>query len=79
MIHDFLNNLGKFGFEINFRDVRVEGAEAVSDIVSAIRRLNEDRKDLDVIVIIRGGGSLESLQAFNNEKTARAVLTPPCR
>ncbi len=74
VIHDFLNNLGKFGFEINFRDVRVEGAEAVSDIVSAIRRLNEDRKDLDVIVVIRGGGSLESLQAFNNEKTARAVF-----
>ncbi len=73
VIHDFLNNLGKFGFEINFCDARVEGSEAVSDIVAAIRRLNKGENKPDVIVIIRGGGSLESMQAFNNEKTARAV------
>ena len=74
VIHDFLNNLGKFGFEIHFYDARVEGAEAVSDIVAGINRLNKSENNLDVIVIIRGGGSLESLQAFNNEKTARAVF-----
>ncbi|MBI5147690.1 MAG: exodeoxyribonuclease VII large subunit [Parcubacteria group bacterium] len=81
VIHDFLNNLGKFGFEINFYDARVEGIEAVSDIVAGINRLNKSHRqggtsenNLDAIVIIRGGGSLESLQAFNNEKTARAIF-----
>lgn len=75
VIHDFSTNLGKFGFTIAFADSRVEGALAVKDILSAIAILKT--KDLDALVLIRGGGSLESLQAFNNEAVVRALLTVP--
>ena len=74
VIEDFKNNLGYFGFKIYFYDSRVEGNEAVHNIVEGIEWLNKNKKDLDVIAIIRGGGSLESLQAFNNELVCRAVF-----
>lgn len=75
VIHDFSTNLGKFGFSISFADSRVEGALAVKDLLSAIELLKT--KNLDALVLIRGGGSLESLQAFNNEAVVRALLTVP--
>lgn len=71
---DFLTHAGNFGFKIYFYDVRVEGLYAVDDIVSAIRRFNESKLQLDVLVLTRGGGSLESLQAFNNESVAKAIF-----
>jgi exodeoxyribonuclease VII large subunit len=52
--------------------VRVQGEEAPGEIVEAIRELNEI-EDLDVIIVARGGGSLEDLWAFNEEVVARAV------
>ena len=67
--------MGKLGFKIYFYDVRVEGLYAVDDIVSAIRRFNESKLQLDVLVLTRGGGSLESLQAFNNESVAKAIFS----
>ena len=75
VIHDFLNNLGRFGFQISFVDSRVEGLLAVKDLLQAIDRLA--REDLDVLVVVRGGGSLESLQAFNNEQVVRALAAFP--
>ncbi|KKU78840.1 MAG: Exodeoxyribonuclease 7 large subunit, partial [Parcubacteria group bacterium GW2011_GWA2_47_7] len=75
VIHDFLSNLGKFGFHVAFVDSRVEGAGAVKDILSALSVL--ESKDLDVLVLIRGGGSLESLQAFNNEHVVRKIAEFP--
>ena len=75
MINDFLTNIGKFGYEILFVDSKVEGAEATPDLLSAVETLRD--KDLDVLVIMRGGGSLESFQAFNNEALIRAVSTFP--
>lgn len=71
VIHDFLNNLGKYGYQIDFFDSRVEGQVAVKDLISAIDYFKD--KDIDVLVIIRGGGSLESLQAFNNETLVRKI------
>ncbi len=52
---------------------RVQGEGAAEEIIEAMRRL-DDRKDVDVIVITRGGGSLEDLAAFNDESLARAIF-----
>lgn len=71
VIHDFLSNLGKYGYNITFVDSRVEGQSAVRDLISAVDYFFN--KNIDVLVIIRGGGSLESLQAFNNEAFIRKI------
>ncbi len=71
VIHDFQINLGRYGFNIKFMDSRVEGQLAIRDLISAIDYFSD--KDIDVLVIIRGGGSLESLQAFNNETLVRRI------
>lgn len=71
---DFEKNLGKFSFKVYFYDVRVEGIFATEEIVSAIRWFNENLPNLDVLVLIRGGGDWESLQAFNSEEVARAIF-----
>ncbi len=74
-IHDFINNLGKFGFKIYICDSRVEGQEAVSDLLRSINIMK--KKELDVLVIIRGGGSLQSLMAFDNEMLVRSIANFP--
>lgn len=75
VIHDFLNNIGKFGFKIIMIDSRVEGQGAVEDLLASIRTFRN--KDIDVLVIIRGGGSMESLMAFNNELLVREIAGFP--
>lgn len=75
VIHDFTNNLGKFGFEINCVDARVEGQQAVGSLIDAVHLLKD--KEIEVLVVIRGGGSLESLQAFNNEALVREIVAFP--
>ncbi len=63
-------------FEI--RRVTVQGPRAVADVAAALRELDL-RNDVDVIVVARGGGSLEDLLAFSDEKLVRAaaaVVTP---
>lgn len=84
VIHDFENNLGKFGFKVNVIDSRVEGAQAAAPLLAAIRAMREMVEDegsqgtgIEALVIIRGGGSLESLQAFNNEALVREVVSFP--
>ena len=71
VIHDFESNLGKYGYRIKFFDSRVEGQAAVRDLISALNYFK--RTDIDALVVIRGGGSYESLQAFNNEALVRAI------
>ena len=50
----------------------VQGAGAAADIVKSIEQLNR-REDVDVLIVGRGGGSLEDLWAFNEEPVARAI------
>ncbi len=52
--------------------VRVQGAEAPAEIAGAIRYANRHRL-ADVLITGRGGGSLEDLWAFNDERVARAI------
>ncbi len=75
VINDFLTNIGKFGFQIYFVDSKVEGQDAIKDLLSAVATLK--KKDIDVLVMMRGGGSLESFLAFNNEMLVRAVVDFP--
>lgn len=51
----------------------VQGEYASAQIANAIRVMN-DRTDIDVLIVGRGGGSLEDLWAFNEEKVARAIF-----
>lgn len=57
-------------FEV--REVAVQGAEAVSQVTAALAELDND-SSVDVIVIARGGGSMEDLLPFSNETLVRAV------
>lgn len=52
-------------------DVRVQGENASSDIIKALKAA--DSRNFDVIVIARGGGSFEDLVPFNDEKLVRAI------
>jgi exodeoxyribonuclease VII large subunit len=52
---------------------KVQGSGAADSIVSCIRELNS-RDDIELIIIARGGGSIEDLWAFNEEKVARAIF-----
>lgn len=56
--------------------VPVQGADAVPAIVEAIQRAGR-RDEVDAVIVGRGGGSLEDLQAFNDESVARAVAACP--
>ena len=61
------------GLTIDHYQVQVQGESACSQIVQAIEYGNEHKAKYDAMVIIRGGGSLEDLQAFNDEAVVRAV------
>jgi exodeoxyribonuclease VII large subunit len=54
----------------------VQGDQAPAQIVAALRALDE-RPDVDLILVVRGGGSLEELWAFNDESVARTIVA--CR
>jgi len=61
------------GVQIILYPVRVQGEGAAIEIATAIREFNE-YGDVDVIIVGRGGGSLEDLWAFNEEIVARAIF-----
>ena len=77
-IRDILNVLKRRApwLQILINPVRVQGTGAAQEIAVAIRELatpNENWKPLDLIVIARGGGSMEDLWEFNEEIVARAM------
>ncbi|MFQ5677330.1 MAG: exodeoxyribonuclease VII large subunit [bacterium] len=59
--------------QIILKSVRVQGDGAATEIANAIREFN-DFGGVDVLIVGRGGGSLEDLWAFNEESVARAVF-----
>jgi exodeoxyribonuclease VII large subunit len=77
-IRDILNIIGRrFGdLRILIAPVRVQGDEAPGEIVKALANL-QTVPDLDVVIVGRGGGSIEDLWAFNDEGVARAIAA--CR
>ena len=58
--------------EVVLAPTSVQGPDAVAGIVAAVEALN--REATDVIIVARGGGSLEDLWSFNDERVARAVF-----
>jgi len=60
------------GFAITFCDVRVQGDAAVSQIVAALNSLSR-RDDIDLVMLMRGGGSKGDLAAFDDEQIAMAI------
>ncbi len=52
----------------------VQGKSAATDIVNSINIVNDQIKDADVLIVGRGGGSKEDLEAFNDEGVARAIF-----
>lgn len=60
------------GIPILISPCLVQGDSAPTEIIAALARL-ERFVDVDVVLLVRGGGSLEDLQAFNHEGVARAV------
>jgi exodeoxyribonuclease VII large subunit len=60
------------GFAITFCDVRVQGDAAVSQIVAALNSLSR-RDDIDLVMLMRGGGSKGDLAAFDDEQIAIAI------
>lgn len=71
VIQDFNSNLGRYGFKTVMVDSRVEGKDAIHEILAALKTMS--KVEIDVLVIMRGGGSWESLQAFNTESVVRAI------
>jgi exodeoxyribonuclease VII large subunit len=54
----------------------VQGADAPAQIVAALERAAR-RRDCEVLLVVRGGGSIEDLWAFNDEAVARAIAASP--
>ena len=78
-IRDMLNVFRRRApwLQILINPVRVQGTGAAQEIAVAIRELatpNENWQPLDLIVITRGGGSIEDLWEFNEEMVARAIF-----
>lgn len=75
VIRDILNVLNRrfHNFNLKLYPVAVQGESAPRQISRALDKLNE-LKSVDVIIIARGGGSLEELWAFNEETVARSIF-----
>jgi exodeoxyribonuclease VII large subunit len=75
VIHDIMRVIQRRFPDIHLEvvPVKVQGDGSAEEITDALKLLNM-RVDTDVIILARGGGSLEDLQSFNSENVARAVF-----
>ena len=78
VIHDIARVAGRRnpGVQLVLRPAQVQGAGAAEDIAQGIRDLSA-LPEIDVLIIGRGGGSLEDLWAFNEEAVVRAIAACP--
>jgi exodeoxyribonuclease VII large subunit len=75
-LHDVLTALARRApqVEVIVYPSPVQGAEAPPALVNALHIANE-REEVDLLLLVRGGGSLEDLWAFNDERVVRAVAS----
>lgn len=73
---DFMKTLEQsgIGFQVSLCDVRVQGDGAAASVAAAVAYL-ASLADIDLIAVVRGGGSKTDLAAFDDEALARAVAT----
>jgi exodeoxyribonuclease VII large subunit len=74
VLHEFENS--GIGYHVLVCDVRVQGEEAVPTVVAALHEMGQ-RTDLDVIMVVRGGGSRTDLLAFDTQEIAAAIARCP--
>lgn len=75
VIHDFSNNLRRSGFRVRILDCRVEGPECGPMLALSVRAMRSEK--IDALVLIRGGGSMQSLAGFDNEALVREIARFP--
>ncbi len=75
VIHDILRVLSRrfANIPLEIIPAKVQGDDAEKELIAAVRRLNE-RREADVAILARGGGSLEDLQPFNTEGLVREIF-----
>jgi exodeoxyribonuclease VII large subunit len=75
--HDFIKIIGErwSGLDIFVKDVQVQGEASEQQIINALDFFNTSPNSVDVIVIIRGGGSAEDLASFNEEHLVRSIAS----
>lgn len=78
-VHDFLEVLRRRwkGVHVTIIPVKVQGEGAAQEIAAGIRAAAKVRPKFDVVVVGRGGGSIEDLWSFNEEAVVRAVAACP--
>ncbi|MCJ7615502.1 MAG: exodeoxyribonuclease VII large subunit, partial [Desulfobacterales bacterium] len=79
VIHDIIDIIYRrfYNIPIEIIPVKVQGDGAIQEIVSAFDMINtlaDSKESADVVVLARGGGSIEDLAAFNSEEVARAIF-----
>lgn len=74
-LHDMLQVFRRHaaGVRVILKPVRVQGEQSIGEIVEAIEDLNR-QGEADVLIVGRGGGSIEDLWSFNEEAVARAIV-----
>lgn len=77
-IQDFMKQIeqSNIGFDISIASVTVQGDTAPTEVSQAIRSFGS-REDIDVIVVVRGGGSKTDLSTFDSESIAMAIADSP--
>ncbi len=75
VVHDILKIINRRfpNIHIEIIPVKVQGDGSEMEIVSGLETIN-DRSDSDVVILARGGGSLEDFHAFNSEDVAKAIF-----
>ncbi|MFC1640939.1 exodeoxyribonuclease VII large subunit [Patescibacteria group bacterium] len=63
------------GIQVDFYPSQVQGLGAVTQLTTALGRASLSKIKYDAVVLVRGGGSLEDLQAFNSEEVVREIFS----
>jgi exodeoxyribonuclease VII large subunit len=75
VVHDIIKSIKSKNTSVNILifPVSVSGAAASIEIANSIDEINNSYPDIDIIIIGRGGGSMEELWAFNEERVAKSI------